>query len=90
MLHPDHLSDLASPSLPGARCRDRVELYDAAAGGPDRVEVQHARVVALQICQSCPALQPCRQWFGSLPAPQRPRGVIAGRLVTKRSAHTPW
>jgi hypothetical protein len=81
-----------------------ITLYRAFTEtvGPDRVGGEpeamaefermcsNARVVALQICQSCPALQPCRQWFDSLPAPQRPRGVIAGRLVTKRSAHTPW
>jgi hypothetical protein len=68
-----HVSDLAAPSLPGAKCRNRVELFDRAAGG----------------CAQCPSLQLCPEWYDSLKPHQRPRGVVAGQVVTKRSAHTP-
>ena len=90
VFHLDALADLLAPSLPGARCRSEWELFDRAAGGPNRVEVQHARVDALQVCSSCPVLAQCRDWFTSLPLRDRPHGVVAGQVVTNRSAHTPW
>ena len=88
--HPDHPADLLAPSFPDAQCRDRVELFDRTAGHARSAEVEYARVQALALCASCPCLRQCRAWFDSLPASKRPPGVVAGRVVNKRSAHTPW
>ena len=90
VLHPEHVNDLAAPSLPGALCRDEWELFDRASGGSDRLALAHAREDALQICASCPVLTACSDWFTSLPASQRPHGVVAGQIITKGSSHTSW
>lgn len=71
------------PELPGARCRNRHELFDATIVGrrgapPD--DLEYARSAAVRLCRACPALDPCRAWFEALPATQRPRGVVAGSL----------
>ena len=90
-MHPaDHLNDLAAPSLPDAPCADEWELFDRAVGGYNPDDVACARETALQLCAACPVLAACRAWFTSLPVRDRPIGVVAGRLVTKRSARTPW
>ena len=65
-------------------------LFDLAAGGSNRADVGYAREQALQLCAACPCLQRCRDWFTSLPKRDRPHGVVAGVLNTKRSSHTPW
>lgn len=78
------LAELATPVLPGARCRGRHELFDAAIGdGPRGAqdERDYAREAATQICHHCPALQPCRDWLDSLPDEQRPLGVTAAVVV---------
>ncbi|BDB45391.1 hypothetical protein [Mycobacterium kiyosense] len=69
-----------APSLPGARCRGRHHLFDAAARGehPDVVTQRHTQAVGL--CQHCPALAHCGDWLQSLPARKRPDGVIAGQI----------
>ncbi|WP_078324300.1 hypothetical protein [Mycobacteroides salmoniphilum] len=78
------LAELATPVLPGARCRGRHELFDAAIGDGPRGcqdERDYAREVATRICHQCPALLSCREWFDSLPEEQRPLGVTAAVVV---------
>ncbi|POY04856.1 hypothetical protein C3469_04340 [Mycobacterium kansasii] len=66
------------PSLPGALCRDRHELFDLPAGTSADYEVVAAEALAL--CRQCPALAGCRVWFDGLSPKQRPAGVIAGQV----------
>ena len=61
------------PDLTGAACAGRSDLFDLAAGS------QHHRK-ALALCARCPVLTACDAWFASLPAAERPVGVIAGRV----------
>jgi WhiB family redox-sensing transcriptional regulator len=61
------------PDLTGAACAGRSDLFDLAAGPP-----RHREAIAL--CARCPVLAACRAWFASLPAAERPVGVIAGRV----------
>lgn len=62
-----------APSLPGARCKGRPDIWD---------EVEHAEIreYATNQCLTCPALQPCRTWVDTLKPSQRPIGVIAGEI----------
>lgn len=74
-----------APSLPGALCAGRHELFDASieasrTGTAAAAELAQARAEALRICGGCPVLQPCRRWFDSLPKSKRPQGVCAGQL----------
>lgn len=72
-----------TPSLPGAACRGRWSLTDPP-GDDETPENWHYReAVAKAVCSTCPALSACRSWLESLPAQQRPVGVVAGRLITK-------
>jgi hypothetical protein len=57
------------PSLPNAACRQHVTVFDSTA--PDDI----AR--AIEICDGCADLQPCRRWADSLP-PRSFDGVVAG------------
>jgi hypothetical protein len=70
----------AAPALPGAKCRGRHSLYDAAALGenPDTVAARHA--LAVELCSYCPALTRCQSWFYGLTPKKRPLGVVAGRV----------
>jgi len=73
----------AVPRLRGARCRDKWELFDAAATrlhGP----AASAQAEALAECRQCPALMLCREWLDSLEPRARPSGVIAGRVIRAR------
>jgi hypothetical protein len=80
------------PRLAGARCRNRWELFDATTrstrGGPID-DVDYARRAALQLCNYCPALHLCREWFTSLPTNQQPSGVVAGLVNGKKSLWPP-
>jgi hypothetical protein len=60
-----------SPSLPGALCRGRAEVFDA----DDDDEVAEA----VELCQMCPELQRCQSWADTLPA-NSVHGVVAGRM----------
>lgn len=85
------------PALPGARCKGQSALYERtagehrAAGRTTTEELADARNEALRLCETCPALNPCRAWSDSLPTSQRPRGVVAGQVITStgrpRSTH---
>ena len=48
------------------------------------MELASARTQALAICASCPALDACRDWLARIPPSQRPAGVMAGVLSTRR------
>lgn len=74
------------PALPDARCRGRAALFEATIavrhGGPAKAELENARREALTLCHACPALASCRSWLAAMPATRRPRGVVAGVVVT--------
>ena len=86
MLHPEHLADVLAPLLPGAACRDEYELFDATINGHRGSSggLNLARIQALAVCESCPALHDCRIWYDSLRPDQRPYGVVAGVLSSRR------
>jgi WhiB family redox-sensing transcriptional regulator len=67
------------PALPGARCVGHHALFDPAHQGEGpAAEDRHRQ--ALRLCAACPALDACHEWMRSLPARQRPDGVIAGTI----------
>lgn len=72
------------PALPDARCRGRAALFEAtiATRGPIKAELENARSEALRLCRTCPALGPCGVWLTGMPQTRRPRGVVAGMIVT--------
>lgn len=74
----------AAPSLPGASCRGHWDTFDGGHRGED-VESMHQRhALALRVCQRCPELGPCREWFDGLSATERPTGVVAGQRYTSQ------
>jgi hypothetical protein len=84
------LSALAgTPSFPGASCRGKHHLFDAAGPGedPDTVAAMHAQALAL--CSRCPSLARCEDWFASLPSKKRPLGVVAGRVNNPKPVGRP-
>jgi len=53
VLHPEHVSDLLAPLLPGATCRDEWELFDSTiigTRGRPLDGVRLARIQALAVC----------------------------------------
>ena len=66
------------PDLPGAVCRGHDELFDDY-DDPDATEY------CVSMYKRCPALASCAHWFDSLPAPQGPFGVVAGKVRRPRS-----
>jgi WhiB family transcriptional regulator, redox-sensing transcriptional regulator len=80
------------PDLDGARCKGRSDLYegtiseyriDGQPASASAALVTNARSEALRLCNDgCPALDACRAWLGAMPAAQRPRGVVAGLVIT--------
>lgn len=79
----------AAPALPGARCRGKAHLFDAAGKheAPETTEQRHTQ--ALGLCRLCPSLAGCTTWFDTLPATRRPKGVVAGRLNTPKPPGRP-
>lgn len=74
---------IGAPALPGARCRGRSHLFDP----PDPHEDASQRhLQALGLCEHCPALTACEEWFATLKPSKRPPGVVAGRIVKDRTA----
>jgi hypothetical protein len=88
-MRPDDLTDLLSalagtPRLEGAACVGRHELFDLRdISDPDRAEVE-ARGVKICLTE-CGAYSQCRDWIQSLPARQRPSGVVAGVVRRPRT-----
>lgn len=74
------------PHLPGARCRGHGELFDEHPTDDPRWKQTTER--ALAVCASCPALGPCEDWLRRLEPYQRPRGVVAGRIIRDKG-HIP-
>lgn len=76
-----------TPLLQGARCRIRPEVFDATHPiGQGASSTRHhldARAAAVAECERCPALPACRSWLESLPASQRPSGIVAGQLTRR-------
>lgn len=76
------------PALPGARCKGRSDLYERTIGEHrmtgqiTQTELDDARSAALRLCAACPALDPCRAFLDALPGAHRPRGVVAGLVIT--------
>lgn len=82
------------PDLDGARCKHKSDLFERTNGehrmtGRTTTELDNARREALWLCETCPALHPCREYLQGLPAAQRPRGVIAGQVVNTSGAVKP-
>jgi hypothetical protein len=70
------LAAINTPTLPGALCRNRSELFDPVSQtNPDH---DHIEGVAIHLCHQCPALTDCARWLATLPPTQRPLGVVAG------------
>ncbi len=67
-----------APSLPGARCRHRSALFDAAEAHEPTEIVTQRHAQAISLCAGCPSLGPCREWLDGLPKGRRPHGVVAG------------
>jgi hypothetical protein len=77
-----------APRLDGAACRGQHRLFDAAAeatvpGHVGAAETAAARVAALALCRTCPALAACAAYYDRLPPRLRPAGVMAGQLNVK-------
>ena len=81
------------PDLRGAPCKGREDLYERtisehhAAGRLTKTELDDARREALRLCAGCEAQTHCRAWLDALPKSRRPRGVVAGVVIT--TAGTP-
>jgi WhiB family transcriptional regulator, redox-sensing transcriptional regulator len=68
-----------SPPLDGAACRGRAELFDLQ---PRRAaDRAHRESQALTLCAACQALSACQRWLDTLPAWQRPVGIVAGQVI---------
>jgi len=78
-----------APSLPGARCRGRHVLFDEAAPGESVTTTDARQRQAVAMCQRCPSLARCSTWLASLPPPNRPPGVVAGRITQSRPPGRP-
>lgn len=80
----------AAPSLPGARCVDRHQLFDATIEGAlpgmaGVADLAAVRAEAVRVCRSCPELEPCGRWLDRQPRRFKPLGVIAGRVIVGRT-----
>jgi len=62
-----------------------VNLFDARP--PNDPEADNAEAHALALCQRCPSLPRCTDWFDALPPKQRPHGVVAGQVNRPRKPH---
>jgi hypothetical protein len=74
------LSDI--PALPGARCRGREKLFDAAMRH-DGGRRGGSRRAARRVCAGCPCLATCAAWVEALPPSRRPVGIVGGLIVDR-------
>ena len=74
-----------TPALPGAKCRFRAHLFDAAEPGEPADVTAQRHQQAASLCQRCPSLDACAAWFDSLPPAKKPGGVVAGQDRTPKS-----
>jgi hypothetical protein len=63
----------AMPAMPNALCIPERKLFDRAAHGAPL-----AAELAQRCCRYCPHLAQCKQWLDTLPAVDRPAGVVGG------------
>jgi hypothetical protein len=71
-----------SPRLPDAACINHPELFDPLdPSHPNRPAIEAS---AIDVCRRCPALADCSAWVTTLPARQRPAGVVAGQVTPPR------
>jgi WhiB family redox-sensing transcriptional regulator len=79
----------AAPVLPGARCRGRHHLFDdpSSAEDPETVNARHTQ--ALGLCERCPSLTRCADWFNSLEPNKRPTGAVAGQINPQEQERRP-
>jgi WhiB family transcriptional regulator, redox-sensing transcriptional regulator len=79
----DLLAELASaPRLPGAVCVGHSDIWSPTEPDLDDTDTTERIAFAVKVCRRCPALTVCRTWFDSLRPQDRPRGVVAGRVVS--------
>jgi len=64
-----------APSLPGAACRGRPELFDVERDDRDAIAARESSL------RDLPGTRPCRRWLASLPRSAHPSGVVAGRVL---------
>lgn len=68
-----------TPSLPGAACAGRSELFDPRRDNEPYEAMQRRQEAARRIREwTCPVQPERRSWVESLKPTERPRGVIAG------------
>ncbi len=73
------------PDLPLARCIGHADLF-LAPEGEEFYTRKYREKAALEYCEFCPELEPCRAWLASLPMEAKPSGtVIAGRVIRQYS-----
>ena len=75
-----------APSLPGAKCRGRHQLFDEPDRDTDPDDALYQQQAALKLCSHCPSLVRCRTWLESLPKAKRPPGVVAGVINKTKAA----
>ena len=80
---------LAAPILPEAACRGRHDLFDPPRPGEDPDTAERRMWAALDVCNRCPELRPCRRWLDGLPSNVRPHGVVAGQVRLWRRSPRP-
>jgi hypothetical protein len=61
-------------------CRGHPDVFDPPEHGDDHTDTAERIAFAVKACRRCPALAACKAWFNSLPAKERPTGVVAGRV----------
>jgi hypothetical protein len=75
---------LETPSLPGARCAEHREVFDAATSRQAGSAYGASYDRAIGVCSNCPALGDCQRWITGLPVNRRPYGVTAGLIRRSR------
>ncbi len=78
-----------APSLPGAACRGRHDLFDPPEAHTKPENAHAAEQAALRICSWCPALARCENWYETLPRGWKPLGVIAGTVNRPKAVGRP-
>lgn len=87
-MNADQLANLlgaaaAVPRMPDAACRAQTRMADLDVGSSrERIDA------GIETCLGCTQLQRCGDWLDRLPADQRPRGVVAARLVDPDAPRT--
>jgi hypothetical protein len=78
----------AAPRLDGALCRGST-MFDEAPPGTAADLVAERIAEAVAVCERCPSLRACNRWLNGLAPPQRPAGVVAGRVSVPEPLQQP-